>query len=102
MSGTVATSCPICGHVDVPASDITIRASVATLHATYWFRCPLCSKQVATNAVPGVVMLLLKAGAAVARTQPMDIDMPINPSPFTEEEVTAFLEELEALPTTEG
>ena len=102
MSGTVATACPICGPVDVPAADITIRASVATMHATYWFRCPLCSKQVATNAVPGVVMLLLKAGAAVARTQPMDIDMPINPAPFSEEEVAAFLVELEALPTTDG
>jgi hypothetical protein len=86
----------------VAAADVTIRATVAPLHATYWFRCPLCSKPVERNAGPGVIMLLLRAGARVARAQPVNGDAAIDPSPFTEADVTAFLEELDALPSTDG
>ena len=68
----------------------------------YRFRCPVCAAWKVKDAGPGVISLLLRGGARVVRWQ-QPLEMAVRPDSsvpaFTDDDLIAFHEALERLPT---
>jgi hypothetical protein len=104
IAGRVPTCCPTCGPVDVRGADITVLSRVDLLQNVYPFECPTCSASVVRRASPSVVTLLLRAGAQVERwPRPLPLYGRPDPwlAPFNNDDLIAFREQLEQLPTAD-
>jgi hypothetical protein len=102
MTGVVHASCPSCGVVECPASEVTIRCCAEAMQNTYRFRCPECSMWTVKDAGPSVVTLLLRSGAQVESWRlPQEFDERPDDSvpPISDDDVIGFREVLEQLPT---
>jgi hypothetical protein len=98
----VRASCPTCSEVEVRGEDFTIRCCIETMRSMYRFRCPRCASWTVKDAGPGVITLLLRAGARVERwRQPLELDERPgrNVAPLTEDDLIDFHEALQRLPT---
>ena len=72
------------------------------MQSTYRFRCSICNAWTVKFAGPGVITLLLRAGARVERwRQPREIEERPDSSvaPITDDDLIDFHEALEQLPT---
>ena len=98
----VRASCPTCHEVEVSGETFTIRGCIETMRSMYRFRCPSCSSWTVKEAGPGVIALLLRAGARVERwRQPLELDERPDRTvaPLTEDDLIDFHEALQRLPT---
>ena len=98
----VRASCPNCREVEVLGADFTIRCCIETMRSMYRFRCPTCASWTVKDAGPGVITLLLRAGARVERwRQPLELDERPDRTvaPLTEDDLIDFHEALQRLPT---
>jgi hypothetical protein len=98
----VRASCPTCREVEVNGQDFTIRCCIEDMRSMYRFRCPRCDSWTVKDANPGVITLLLRAGARVERwRRPLEIDERPDRSvaPLNEDDLIDFHEELQRLPT---
>ena len=98
----VRASCPTCGEVEVCGTEFTILCCIETMQTIYRFRCSSCASWTVKDAGPGVITLLLRAGARVERwRQPLEIEeRPDNSAPpISEDDLIDFHEALAGLPT---
>jgi len=101
-SATVRASCPTCGEVEVAGAGFTLLCCIETMQSMYRFRCPVCATWTVKDAGPGVISLLLRGGARVVRwQQPLEMaERPDRSVPaFTDDDLIAFHQALERLPT---
>jgi predicted RNA-binding Zn-ribbon protein involved in translation (DUF1610 family) len=103
VSEQVRVSCPKCGEVDLRAGDVIVAAhSDATLN-TYQFNCSRCGHWTIRTAAPSLLVMLLRSGARVARSQVITLvdDGPdILRGSISDIELIEFLENLDRLPTS--
>lgn len=64
---TIKATCPVCGDVDLNATQVTVVTAVELGWATYGFVCPTCQDNVEKPADSATVDLLTSAGVRVQR-----------------------------------
>ena len=98
LTGKVRVTCLACAQIDIPAAAMTI----APAQDTYRFRCPGCACLIVRQAQRAVIMLLLRAGASVVDEHSRIRDRyDYTLTPISEDELIAFHDDLERLPTAE-
>jgi hypothetical protein len=63
----IRATCPACGEVEMPASDVTLKRWGRTGRLTYAFVCPLCAEQVTKPADERIAQLLTSGGVRTER-----------------------------------
>ena len=90
----VRATCQKCGEVVFPVNRLTVHIlDSGASHVAY--RCPDCGVR-STQSVPlSVTTTLCRVGVSVRPlTRPAEVDEPHGGPPITEQDVTAFVEEL--------
>ncbi|MDP9235340.1 MAG: hypothetical protein M3P01_12450 [Actinomycetota bacterium] len=59
---TIKATCPLCGEVDLTASDVALRLGASYPRNTYCFSCPDCGDFIEKAADDRVIRLLLSGG----------------------------------------
>ena len=102
LFGRVRVVCPTCGPVEVRGADVTVLSRLEEMRSLYRFDCPTCSASIVRSAGPGIVTMLLRAGAQVERRHP-SLALDARPdrwvAPLNNDDLVAFCEQLERLPT---
>ena len=98
----VRVVCPTCGPVHVRGADVMVLSRLEQMRNVYRFDCPRCSASIKRQVGPGIVTLLLRAGAQVERFPRPRLDL-ADPwlAPLNNDDLAAFCEQLERLPTAD-
>jgi hypothetical protein len=97
----IRVSCPSCGDVGLFVNEVTVRCCDEIMHATYRFRCPLCSLWTVKEANAAVVAALIEAGSPVEHWRlPLEIhERPERAALISHDDLIDFHQALERLPT---
>src|SRR4051794_40877382 len=88
---TIRASCPTCGDVELTIRDVTVRVCAADNRGSYTFRCPECRANVAKDAEPRIVDLLVSSGVRMEVWQlPAELFEPRGGEPLTWDDLLDF------------
>jgi hypothetical protein len=88
---TIRATCPTCGDVDLPASDVTALWCSTTETPSYAFRCPACRLAVARPTSRHVLDVLVSAGVRLSVwTMPAELDERPDCPPISLDELRRF------------
>lgn len=97
MAVVCLTSCPECGRIELPLSEVTLRLCYSDRQASYAFRCSCCKRATSLPASDAVTNVLLAAGARFETWQlPAELKEPKpNGPPITFDDILQFHERLQ-------
>ena len=87
------------------AADVTVVSRFDLMQNQYRFECVSCAALITRGADAGIAALLLRAGAVMEpwpQALPRDDRADPTRPPFTNEDLIAFQQQLERLPTTDA